>query len=99
MRGEGKGGSTHEGNSRRRMTVTSSLNEISTDQLGIRVVVREGGVTPPTPMHSFLQQASGQIFKDDVNGFSSTSDSYLTGGAEHPAFYKSSLGKRELAMR
>jgi hypothetical protein len=38
------------------------------------VVVREGGVTPPTPMHSFLQQASGQIFKDDVNDFSSTSD-------------------------
>jgi hypothetical protein len=35
---------------RRRITVTSSLNEISTDQ-----------------------QASGHIFKDDVNGFFSNS--------------------------
>jgi hypothetical protein len=36
---------------RRRITVTSSLNEISADQ-----------------------RASGQIIKDDVNGFTSTSD-------------------------
>ncbi len=27
-----------------------------------------------THPHPFLQQASGQVFKDDVNGFSSTSD-------------------------
>jgi hypothetical protein len=27
-----------------------------------------------TPPPSFLQQVSGKIFKDDVNGFSSTSD-------------------------
>jgi hypothetical protein len=42
---------------RRRITVTSSLTEISRDQLGKRVVVEE---------------ASGQIFKDDVNGFPSS---------------------------
>jgi hypothetical protein len=45
----------------RRITVTSSLNRISTDLLQNRVAVRGG-------------QAFGQIFKDDVNGFSSTSD-------------------------
>jgi hypothetical protein len=46
---------------RRRITVTSSLKGISTDQLENRVAVRGG-------------QAFGQIFKDDVNGFPSTSD-------------------------
>ncbi len=30
-------------------------------------------VTPPAP-YPFQQQVSGQIFKDDMNGFSSTSD-------------------------
>jgi len=40
---------------KRRITVTSSLNEISMD-------------------HPFLQQTSEQIFKDDINEFSSTSD-------------------------
>jgi hypothetical protein len=69
MRGKGKGWAHRREKSMRRITVTSSLNEISTDQLGIRMVVREGGVTPPTPMHSFLHKASGQIFKDDVNDF------------------------------
>jgi hypothetical protein len=39
------------------------LGKISMDQLGNKVVVRGGGVTP-----------FGQIFKDDVNGFSSSSD-------------------------
>jgi hypothetical protein len=41
---------------RRKITVTSSFNEISRDQLGNRVVVREGGVTPPvpTPFYSSL---------------------------------------------
>ncbi len=50
----------------RRITITSSLNEKSSNQLCKRVV-GEGGIT----FHSspFLQQASGQIFKDDVNGF------------------------------
>jgi hypothetical protein len=43
------------------------------DQLGKRVVVR-GGVSPPPPRHPFLQQASGKIFEDDMNGFSSTAD-------------------------
>ncbi len=45
----------------RRITTTSSINEVSTNQLENRVVMREG-------------QAFRQIFKDDVNGFSSTSD-------------------------
>jgi hypothetical protein len=48
---------------RRRITVTSSLNEISTDQLGNIVV--------------FQQQSSGYIFKDDVNGFSSIWDIFF----------------------
>jgi hypothetical protein len=56
------------------------------DQLGNRVVVRGGRgklFAQPTP-HPILQStagrpkilphASGQIFKDDTNGFSSTSD-------------------------
>jgi hypothetical protein len=33
----------------KRTTLTSSLNEISTVQQGKRVVMRGGGVTPPTP--------------------------------------------------
>jgi hypothetical protein len=45
----------------RRITVTSSLNEVSTNQLESRVVVRG-------------RKVFGQIFKDDVNFFSSTSD-------------------------
>jgi hypothetical protein len=40
------------------ITVTSSLNEISRDQLGNRVAVRRGGIIPPAPI-PFLQQASG----------------------------------------
>ncbi len=61
--------------------VTSSLNETSTDQLGNRVVVRLRGVSPPLP--PFLQQADGQIFKDDVNGFSSISDICFRTSLEH----------------
>ncbi len=38
-----------EDTQRRITTVTSSLKEISTDQLGNIVVVRVGGVTPPAP--------------------------------------------------
>jgi hypothetical protein len=41
------------------------------------LVLRGRGVTPPAPT-PFLQEASGQIYKDDVNGFSSTSDIYFT---------------------
>ncbi len=48
-----------------RKMVTSSVMEISMDRVGNRVVVRQGAL---------LQQASGQIFKDDVSGFFSTSD-------------------------
>jgi hypothetical protein len=43
---------------RRIIMATSSLNEISTDQLGNRVVVRGRGVTLPAPSLLFLQQAS-----------------------------------------
>ncbi len=39
----------YEETPRRRITVTSSLNEISWDKLGNRVVVREGGFTPAAP--------------------------------------------------
>jgi hypothetical protein len=55
---------------RRKKTKMSSLSEVSTDQLGNRVV-RGCGTLLPIP---FSQQACGQILKDDVNGFSSTSD-------------------------
>ncbi len=52
---------------RRRLTVTSSLNEISTDQL------EGGGVIPPALIPSY-SRLLGQIFKDDVNGFTSKLD-------------------------
>jgi hypothetical protein len=58
---------------RKRIT---SLNELSTDQLGNRLVVKGGcrgrhySARPP-PLST--EQAPGQIFEDDVNGFSSTS--------------------------
>ncbi len=60
---------------RSRITVMSSLQEISTLRISWEIGWwRLGrGVTLP-----FLQQASGQIFKDDVNGFSSTSDICFT---------------------
>jgi hypothetical protein len=62
----------HEGNTEEKKTKISSLNEVSLDQLGNRVVAKGGEALLPTPF-TFLQ-ASGQILKDDVNGFSSTSD-------------------------
>jgi hypothetical protein len=40
---------------RRRITVTSSLNVKSTDQLGSRMVVRGGGVTPPAPTPFYIR--------------------------------------------
>jgi hypothetical protein len=49
---------------RRRITDTSSLNEISTNQPGNRAVMRGGNVT----------LTSGQIFKNDESGFFSNSD-------------------------
>ncbi len=56
------------------MTVTSSLNFISPDQL--RGVRRYSAC-----LHPFLHQTSVQIFKDDVNGFSSASDiSFMISG-------------------
>jgi hypothetical protein len=62
----------HEGNTpSRRTTVTSSINEISKDQLVVR---GEALLRPPPPQ----QQTFGQKFKDDVYGFPSTSDiSYM----------------------
>jgi hypothetical protein len=60
-----------------RITVTSSLNEISTDQLGNRLVMRNGWLLgPPPPLSNYSY--TGQIFKDDVYGFSSISDICLT---------------------
>ncbi len=49
-----------------RRTVTSSLNEVSTDQL----VKREGGRCSFGRPHPFLHKASEPIFKDDENVFS-----------------------------
>ena len=46
-----------------RTTVTSSLNEISTDKLGKKMVVKGQALFHP----------SGQLFKDDMNGFFSIS--------------------------
>jgi hypothetical protein len=57
--------------SRRKRTVTSSLNEKFTDQLRNRIVAKVGVFRPPPPL---LKQASGQIFKDDVHGFPPISD-------------------------
>jgi hypothetical protein len=53
---------------RRRITVTSSLKGISTE---IRWRRGEEALLGP-PLYLFLQQASRQIFKDDMNGLSST---------------------------
>jgi hypothetical protein len=58
---------------RRRITVTSSLNKISTDQPGNRVKVRGGGVTP-LYITSFYSRPLDRLFKGDVNVCSSISD-------------------------
>jgi hypothetical protein len=56
---------------RRRISVTSSVNIFQTERkIGLYIVRGKVILRPP---HSVLQQASGQIFKDDVNGFSSYS--------------------------
>ncbi len=47
----------------------SSLNETSTDHLRNKVMVRGGGSSTLPASHPFIQQASGQIFTEDVNGF------------------------------
>jgi hypothetical protein len=57
-----------EETTRRKITVTSSLDEIATDQLGIGCFFGWGG-TLPAP--TLLNQAFVQKFKDGVNGFSS----------------------------
>jgi hypothetical protein len=56
---------------KRRIRVTSSSNEIFTGHLEKRKVVRgEALLHHPPP----LSTASRRIFKDDVNGFSPSSD-------------------------
>jgi hypothetical protein len=55
----------------------SSLNEISADPLGNIGWWRGGGGRYSPYHYPILQQASGQIIKDDVNGFSSISDTYF----------------------
>jgi hypothetical protein len=64
------------------------LNEISTDQLGNRVVLRwrmEMRYSAAPPLST---QADGQIFKGDVNGFSSISDICFRTDLEHYIVYK-----------
>ncbi len=56
------------------------MKYIFTGQLGILAVLMRGIDVPPRPPPPFLQQASGQIFKDDKNGFSSISDICFMGG-------------------
>ncbi len=55
---------------RRRITATSSLNKILKISCKIEQRGGDGGVTPPP----LVQQDFGQIFKDDVNSFFSSSD-------------------------
>jgi hypothetical protein len=58
---------------RRRITVTSSLNEISTDHLMMGLVAGgEALLRPPPPLFT--------SFLDDVNGFSSTFGYLFHGG-------------------
>jgi hypothetical protein len=57
---------------RRRITVTSSSNELSTNLLGNKVAGGGGAVTPPSP--PLIQYSFCHKFKDDVNGISSISD-------------------------
>ncbi len=60
--------------SRRRITVTSSFNDISMYQLVNRMLVvggEWGALLRPT---SFISTAGLEIFIDDVNGFPSISD-------------------------
>jgi hypothetical protein len=51
---------------RRRRTATSSLNEISTDQLGKRVVLGAGRCFPAA--HAPLKDLPDR-YKDDMNGY------------------------------
>ncbi len=60
-----------------RITVMSSLHEIYMGQLVNRVVVR-GRKPYSALLQPFQQPASGQKFKDEMNGFSSTSAIFST---------------------
>jgi hypothetical protein len=48
------------------MTVTSSLNEITMDQLGKMVVVRGGGGQVLARLHPLIRQASKLKDRDDI---------------------------------
>jgi hypothetical protein len=65
----------HKGNTVEEKTLTSSLNEISTDQQGNRAVVG-GCATPPSPTPSY-KEGLRQIFKDDVNEFLFSLDIFM----------------------
>ncbi len=66
---------------RRIIAVTSSSNEISTYPRQIGCLHGEAGWFVPSPAPTpFLQQTSGRILKDDVNGIYSTSDICYLGG-------------------
>jgi hypothetical protein len=45
------------------------LGSLNVYKFGLSAVVKGRGVTRPGPPHLFLKQASGQIFKDDLNVF------------------------------
>jgi hypothetical protein len=57
-----------------RIAVTSSLNDISTNQLENRAGVRGEAVLVTLPPVYTAQQSSRQKFKDGMDGFSSISD-------------------------
>jgi hypothetical protein len=59
---------------RRRISVMSSLNEISKDQLRNRLAVRGKECHCIHPLPPLSTATSGELLKDDVNGFSSASD-------------------------
>jgi hypothetical protein len=58
---------------RRRLTVTSSLNEVSTGQLG------NGAGRHNSARHNSFFLLDTYLFQDDVDGVSSTSDILLQG--------------------
>jgi hypothetical protein len=64
---------------RRRISVTSSYHEIFHSSAG-KKGVSEGERRYSACLRPFLQQATGQMFEDDVNdGFSSISDTCIMG--------------------
>jgi hypothetical protein len=62
---------------KKRITITSSLKEISEDFNREKGADEGGCVTPLDLTLSTLQRDSGHIFKDDVNGFPTYSDIFF----------------------